>query len=328
MKETTRRTVPEEFGDLMRWLERQQAEFADRQAQMRLLLEETRKAAGQEEGGAPGWVQHYWQGLVELVNEQARGRVAAALGPGLSEAVARFRTGQAEPLGALTDDLAKLFAGVRTDVDADMRHVMERYADVTREIKAFAAGAAQLAEATQPASRWTGNLDLPRSISPREFMTTDGEGTPQLRLAPLYERLEQAANDQLRAYFRQLAAERKDGEAIRRQLGELEGQVPRLLLDLLDLKHSLATAMQERRSAVPELYETISAAVRRLQETLRALGMEEIDVQPGHRVNDVHVVRDYENSARTEPGTVIRVLLPGCRYRGELHRKAHVVATR
>ncbi len=97
---------------------------------------------------------------------------------------------------------------------------------------------------------------------------------------------------------------------------------------LLDLKHSVELFVQQQRARPSPASEAAGRIAVRLAAVLRESGLEEMELAPGDRVNTrLHRVVAREQDSRFDPECVIRVLVPGYRYRGELARLAEVVAS-
>jgi hypothetical protein len=262
------------------------------------------------------WLKGWWSDLMNAFNAATVGamaRLAAQPAPE-RDALSAFRTQRIEPFRRLIAELAPLMqtlAGSEkyksvADLFQPLRENME---EMSRQVDGL----------LEPAvvAPWPADVSLPVPDVSR-MIDLSGPGLPRIDWAPVLEALE-AVNQSAAAWYgaQPSAAPAAIGEALARFDTAMELR----LVDLLTLKHALMT----QPDVSGDLGRMRIQTDDQIQSFFRSQGFEEIDVRPGDPINpDCKVITSEPNPFLT-PGTVLRVIVPGYRYRGNRRRMASVV---
>ncbi|HYF92041.1 MAG TPA: nucleotide exchange factor GrpE [Symbiobacteriaceae bacterium] len=363
MKDSQVHTLAREIGDAIRRLEafrsdveKLQSDVADMQAsvtgldaQVRLVTEVRRLAALSGEP-APGpaeapaeappaepapdpvmvWFGQWWGELVAAVTE----RMAAGAPPGqagaapLARTLEQFRTIRLEPLRQWAGQAHRHVN--RFGADPDLKPAADRYLALRRQADRLYAEVTAWEEELTGRCPWTADLKLP-PVSAKDCLTAAPGGAravPRVDLSGVLTALNQELNRCIAAHAAGAPDSAPAADAGRERMAKLEAELGDLIGGFMDLKHSLAEAVGRREAGGGAAADAARSVVQSLLARLRELEVEEIEIQPGDRVNQrLHVVVAREPDSRYSDGKILRVIVPGYRYRGEVVRLAQVVAT-
>lgn len=330
----SKRALTEELGEVIRTLSNCQQAVASLAGEMtgidtrvRLLLEgklvlaEPAAALAPVPVGAPGWFAAIWPELVAAIDAQVEAAGAGQPGGAAQAAAAQRYAERLAPLRTLFRRLAPLLAALAAEPD---------YRAACGRFEALAAGVEPLlgeaAGAGQPAAaRWTSGWEAPEGAAADLVQVSLKGGVPTVNLAGLARVLERALDAQLALHFAPLAASEQQPEPAPPE--RLEADLLGWLEALLDLRHSLTESARARGERGAAVLANAAAAAEQIKAALGALGLEEIEVAAGEEPVNLrkHEVMHYESDSRWSQGTVVRVVIPGYRYGGEIRRKAQVV---
>lgn len=358
MLELNERTIPAAVAELTVDMD-QQLQAIERARQMlvsasdglkgldshvRLLFEGTRnllQGRPAQEGGLaaagstdelPAHLAELGRTLVEGVNaravlpEQAGGGDAAAR---LVAAVSKLRTTKLEPFRkSLSGALRDLFQVLRYDSSEDREYsaAAKRYAELVGLADGLNAELDEWTGGTQLRRAWTGRVG-PLPIDPARLLTVvtvDGRPVPQID--------SQAWGDLLSAINQEIASglrmpEATTDEPVEARIERMDKSFIDLMERALDLIHSVREAAGRKKQSGADVGPGPDI-VKELKALLLQLDVEEVEVTPGDRVNErKHKVTGHEPYARFGSGQVVRLVVPGYYYHGEIQRKALVIAT-
>ncbi|MDF2630861.1 MAG: hypothetical protein K0R39_4692 [Symbiobacteriaceae bacterium] len=281
-----------------------------------------------------------WEALVAEVNRQAESLLAgdgtALPDPGAAgPALAHFKRTMLEPL---LSALARVRPAMnRLDAEGGplFRAAVKRQQIAFADVNALARRIGAAAEGGSAAALWDGHQPL-HDFDPATLvaLSADGGGrpTPQITLAPLCKEIEDAVNRRLATLVAARRSGNQDAKA-QGQLPQFEADLAKIVEEVVDLRHSVDTALRDAgETGLSPAVEDAAAKVNNiLKFVLRTeLGVEEIQVTPGTtKYNpDLHRLEEWDDHHPTIASRYItKVLTPGYRY-GDTTRLPGVVVRR